>query len=573
MIPVIKQSVVDGVPVLQAPATGSRTTVALTFRVGHYDETLPVRGITHIVEHLTFAARPEAKYHFNASVSGRYTTFHADSPDPGDLRDFVETVCQGLTADHSAALERERTILRTEAATRGGAGAMGACLAERYGAAGPGLVVYQEFGLDRATWADVDAWRRRWFTRDNAVLWIAGDIPDGLRVDLPEGTSPEPADLRPLPLTLPAYVTGARGGVALSLVSPRDAKFQVALDVLQRRLTQVLRHEHGTTYGVQLDSDEIGRDQIHSWIAADALPEQVSMAAHGMLSTLELLRDDGCDPADIKDFARRVTEAYESPAAPPMLLRSRARTLLDGRPVREPEEFLRGLDTVTPADVSDAVRALHDQMLVAVPGLVPAVRGRMNEVPAWSSSTVTGTCHQSRDSDAVLTTGEDGVTLTVGPHGNPDGSVTVRYDALAALLRWNDGRLTLIGDDCFTIGLDPDEWPGDRAVPDAIAARVRADAVIDLNEPGSPRPGRGRREKAADPAPAAKTSTRTMTWSERLDQPIVKMRALYAFLIIVGAVALAFGLAPGGLLIVANVIYWIRQETRHGFLRGKKRNR
>lgn len=570
MIPAIEQSAVDGVPVLRAATPDGRTTAALVFRVGHYDETLPVRGITHMVEHLTFAGRPEAKYHFNASVSGRYTSFHAESSDPGDIRDFIETVCQGLAADHSAALDRERTILRTEAASRGSAGALGTCLAERYGAAGPGLVSYQEFGLDRATWSDVEAWRRRWFTRDNAVLWIAGDIPDGLRVDLPEGPPPEAADPRPLPLTIPAYVTGARGGVALSLVNPRDAKFQVALDVLQRRLTQVLRHEHGTTYGVQLDSEEVGPDLVHSWVAADALPEQVPMAAHGLLTTFESLRDDGCDPEEIRDFARRVTEAYESPGAPGMLLRSQARSLLNGRPVREPEEFLRVLDKMTPEDVSDAVRVLHDQMLVAVPGRVPAVDGRMDEVPAWSSSAVTGTRHQSRDSDAVLTVGDDGVTLTVGPSGNPDGDVTVRYDALAALLRWNDGRLALIGDDCFTIGLDPDEWPGDRAVPDEIAAHVPADKVITLDGKGSPRPGRGRREKTPDPAPPAKTAARSRTWGERLNQPIVRMRLIYLLLIIVGAVGLAYGLAPGGLLIAANVIYWIRQETRYGFLRKRR---
>lgn len=564
MLPGIEQDTVDGVPVLRAAAPSGRTAAALVFRVGHFDETLPFRGITHMVEHLTFAGRPEARYHFNASVSGRYTSFHAESADPADIRDFVETVCQGLAADHRAALERERTVLRTEAASRGGAGAMGNCLAERYGATGPGLANYQEFGLERAGWADIDAWRRRWFTAGNAALWIAGDVPDGLRIALRGGPPPATRGLRPLPLALPASVSGARGGIALSLVSPRGPWFQVALDVLQRRLTQVLRHEHGTTYGVRLESEELDRDLIHSWVAADALPEHVPMAAHGMLTTFESLRDGGCGPGEIKDYARRAAEAYESPAGPALLLHSRARGLLSGRPVADPGEYLRELAEVTSGDVSEAARVLYDQMMVAVPGRVPAVEGRMKEVPAWSSAAVTGKRHQSADSDAVLTTGDDGVTLTVGA----DRNVTVRYDSVAALLRWNDGRQALIGDDGFTVRLDPDEWPGGRAVPDAIAARVSPEAIVDLDGEGSPRPGRGQRDQEPESASPAREA-RARRWA-RLKRPIVLLRVIFLILFAGGAAGLVLGgWLQGAWLMVVCVVVWLRQETRAGFLRDR----
>jgi zinc protease len=563
VIPVIERGQIDGVPVLRSDARSGRNMAALVFRVGHFDETLPVSGVTHMVEHLTFAGRPEARYHFNASVSGRHTSFHMESPEPDDVRDFVETVCQGLAADHRAVIDRERMILRTEAASRGDAGALGSCFAERYGATGPGLANYREFGLLRLGWPDVEAWRRRWFTAQNAVLWISGPVPYGLRVSLPYGAPPPARELRPLGLTLPAYTTGARGGVAMSLVSPRAIRYRIALDVLQRRLTQVLRHEHGTTYGVQLSSEELDRDLIHSWVAADALAEQTPMAAHGMLTTFQSLCAAGCEYGEIKDYVRRAVDAYESPTGPAMLLQGMAHSTLSGRPVRDARDLLREADETTPADVGRAAQALYDHMLVAAPGVLPAVQGRMGMVPAWSSRTITGKQHKSADSDAILTTGDEGVMLT----GGPGKHVTVRYDSVAALLRWNDGRQALVGDDGFVVQLDPDEWPGGRAVPDSVAARVPPDVVIDLGEPGSRRAGRGaaRAEKDTSRPSAERRPAAARARSRR--RLVMTLRVLYAVLILVGIAGAVAGFPQGIFLSVACAAALVRTEMQYGRLR------
>jgi hypothetical protein len=135
---VIERGVVDGVTALRSKGVPGRHLAALTFRVGRFDETLPTAGITHMVEHLTLSEHQEAGYQFNASVSGRHTTFYLETRNPADITTFMAAVCGGLSADHSALLDRERRILRTEAASRGSAGALGTCLAERYGARGPG---------------------------------------------------------------------------------------------------------------------------------------------------------------------------------------------------------------------------------------------------------------------------------------------------------------------------------------------------------------------------------------------------------------------------------------------------
>lgn len=78
-----------------------------------------------------------------------------------------------------------------------------------------GLVSYPEWGLSRLTADDVRRWIATWFTRDNAVLWVAGELPGGLRLPLPPGARRAvPVPLSALPVT-PAYFTGNRNAVVL----------------------------------------------------------------------------------------------------------------------------------------------------------------------------------------------------------------------------------------------------------------------------------------------------------------------------------------------------------------------
>ncbi len=106
MIPVVDAGSVDGVTVLRSVSVTGRNAAALVFRVGRFDEALPVAGITHLIEHLTLSTRHKASYQFNAEVNGRFTAFFMESADPADTADFITTVCQGLAADYRHGLER-----------------------------------------------------------------------------------------------------------------------------------------------------------------------------------------------------------------------------------------------------------------------------------------------------------------------------------------------------------------------------------------------------------------------------------------------------------------------------------
>jgi hypothetical protein len=234
----------------------------------------------------------------------------------------------------------------------------------------------------------------------------------------------------------------------------------------------------------------------------------VPMAAHALLTEFETLSEDGCAAAEITELARRMGAAYLGPGASWAFLRRAARDLLNGRRSRDPEESVRLTAGLEPKHIAVAARGLQEQMIVAVPRAVPAVRGRMPALPSWSPGAVTGTVLASADSDATLTVGADGVTLTVEPGRHPAvRQTTVRYQELAALVRWRDGRHVLVGADGFSLQLDPDEWPQGERVIAGVAAHVAADRVVTLDSEAMPRPGRGRTATSAgQPGPAEAAS-------------------------------------------------------------------
>src|SRR5260370_42676151 len=85
--------------------------------------------------------------------------------------------------------------------------------------------------------------------------------------------------------------------------------------------------------------------------------------------------------------------------------------------------------------------------------------------------------------------------------------VTVRAGAVAALLRWNDNKRTLIGTDGFVVQFDP----GQRQDADTALRTVEAQAeprlTVDLDEPGPESP---RKDKAAATQPTQPAVTRAV---------------------------------------------------------------
>ena len=205
----IQQLEVDGVPTLLAPGSGPMR-AGLVFRVGAADETLARRGITHLLEHLALATIGQADYHYNGATDADLHPL----PQPGLRGAHRGLPHRGLRVLQNLPMQRleaEKEILRTEQSSRG-TGVMDGMPLWRHGARDFGLVSYPEFGLHMIGPDDLRAWAARYFTRENAVLWIVGDrVPEGLRLPLPAGERhPVPAASSALPQT-PAFYRPARG--------------------------------------------------------------------------------------------------------------------------------------------------------------------------------------------------------------------------------------------------------------------------------------------------------------------------------------------------------------------------
>jgi hypothetical protein len=574
MTPAVQQHLVDGIPVLRADSPGGRSGAMLTFRVGRFDETLPSSGITHLVEHLTLSGPDQPGYEFNAEVNGRFTTFFMEGPAPSNVASFVARVCRGLAADHSSRLEQEKRVLRTEAASRGGPGALGSCLIERYGATGPGLVGYQEYGLRKLTWEQVAAWRDLWFVAGNAVLCVLGEMPAGLHIELPPGRPPEMPVLHPCDIPLPCFSVTGRGGIGMSLVGPGLLVSSVTLSVLQQRLTTELRHDRGLSYSVALAGEYLDAGLRHAWVAADALPEQAPMAAHVMLGTFEKLADGGASAEEIADYSRRLQDIYASPAGPALIVRRHAENILTGRPAREPAETLGVVGGLTGEALGAEARNLYASMIVATPRLLPAVQGRMEQAPAWSAARAQdGVVCRSRDSAVTLTVGEPGVTLSP----EPGRFVTVLSDHVAALVEWNDTTLTLVGTDGFRVHIDPAEWDGADEALRALRAGTDPGLIVTIDSPGraAERPAAPAAGGAlARSASAARRRLRraqwpfwivTAVWLVCLGLLVAYKNYVFAFLVWLGAIVVLSTLMRRGLLRLARASQRRRQGTPGSF--------
>lgn len=128
---------VGGVPAFWVPSDG-RMSVALLFGVGVRDETLVMRGINHLVEHLTLFGLDHRTLDSNGHVSPTATAFTA-SGTVSEVQVVLDHVGASLRRLPHDRLEQERRVLRTEARSRGRS-LSGLHLEYRFGPNGIGLL-------------------------------------------------------------------------------------------------------------------------------------------------------------------------------------------------------------------------------------------------------------------------------------------------------------------------------------------------------------------------------------------------------------------------------------------------
>ncbi len=451
----IKHTEVDGVPTVIAPTSGPLH-AGLVFRVGQADETLTRSGITHLLEHLTLFPLGIADYHFNGATGSVLTHFHMQGSDK-DVGGFLTRVCGSLNELPVHRLAMEKEILRTEAAGRG-SHVRDPMAIWRYGARGYGLAGYPEWGLPAITADDLRGWLATYFTRDNAVLWIAGDgVPAGLRLDLPAGTRrPAPAATSALPAT-PAYFAGPSRATAWDAVVRRSAAAGVFSGVLERELFRALRQEGGLSYTAQTNYEPRGDGYATIAAIADALPEKADAVLGGFVDVLAKLRVGRIDPADVEAVVGKAIDGYGNAEADAARLPTYAFNLLVGHRQQSAEEAVAELRAVTPETVAAvATEALGTGLLMTPAGRRADWAGYA-AAPTGSDQVVPGVAYRSVDTPgARLVVGDTGVTVV---HAE-DEYATVTYDACSAALAYPDGGRLLIGHDAVVVRVEPGLFEG-----------------------------------------------------------------------------------------------------------------
>jgi predicted Zn-dependent peptidase len=535
---------VDGVETVLAPIPGPLR-AGLMFRVGAADETLATVGITHLLEHLALHRQGLTDYHFNGATAATETHFVVEGT-PEEVVSYLNGVCAALRDLPLDRLETEKEILRTEANGRHGDSPLPLW---RYGAQGYGLSSYPEYGLHRITGPDLTAWAERWFTRQNAVLWITADEPPpGLDLKLPDGTRhPAPGATTALPHT-PAYFTGEGSAVVLHAEVDRSTAAEAFAGVLGRVLFRELRQEGGLSY--RAACDYAPRDARHAVITAvaDALPAKRSALLGGFVDALAALRLGRIDQADLDSVRNRALEDLAKADTTTAGLGARARDLLLGHPAPDADAVRAELAALTLDDLRRVAVRVSESALLMTPAGTAADWAGLHPAPAGSADRVDGRRWPELGSPGHgLVIGEEGVSLV-----EADEQWTVRYAQCVAVLVRPDGARRLIGADGISVGIEPTLF----GLPDTEIARI--DALVP-GEAVVPLPARRADRIPKPPANSGSAGARTGFWYGPIaDRYAVLGEVLYslAFLALVGAVAtigvdegaISVGLAIGSVI-------------------------
>lgn len=334
---------------------------ALTFRVGMADESVPVRGITHLVEHLVMREAHDVDVRCNASVDLSRTTFWA-SGEQEEVVVFLQRVGRALRrlpVQHLAS-ERDLIAVEEEHHTVSLPSPVQHFGAQRYG------VVYFEQQLAHLEPEQLTAWVRERFTADNAVLTLAGVEPHRVPLRLPAGRfHPEPPvhDRREGP-TL--HVDTSEKTVTLTALTTAAWQVPVLVGVLDRAVMNRLRHVEHLAYGAGAREVRINQVTTMVSITSDCVPGREQDLVVALLDELRGLTTRIPDDLVLRSMGRVHDDAQESSGMAELTERS-LHVLYGARPPASTATMERELDAITTASLQALLRDLLANCVLRTP--------------------------------------------------------------------------------------------------------------------------------------------------------------------------------------------------------------
>jgi len=439
----LHHDVVDGLSTYWVEGGGAFRAV-LAFRIGMADETLPTRGICHLVEHLAIEPQPRLYAH-NGWCSIDSTGFWAEG-DRDEVLEYLEGVVRRLHPLPRDRMVAERQILATEGSQRGGS-IVTALLSCRWGARTYGAASYDEYGLFRLSEDEAQAWAGRFFVADNAVLFMTGEPPEGFSLELPRGERHTlPAAESISGLQLPTGISLGQGGVGVGMEVDRSPGTGLALALLASAATARLRHELGVTYHVGADYQLAGPDQAHLTIAADCLDTNAEQVASTLLAVIDSIASGGPEEAELEHERERFRRMIKAPAD---ALDWFATGDLIGVSPEQLLEQITWAPDITGEDVAAVVRDGADRMIMIVPSHV-APPDRCRPYPHFSERAVSGRRLRVKGMSGWLSArragvilGDEGLTAIYGD----EQFATIEWSDCEVVLHWSNGSVVVIGRD------------------------------------------------------------------------------------------------------------------------------
>ncbi len=257
--------------------------------------------------------------------------------------------------------------------------------------------------------------------------------------------------------------------------------------VLQNRVHDALRREHGVVYDVAVDSERVGRDSRRLVLLTDPLPELRYRAGRLLTGTLEQLAQEGVTDEEVRTETGLTLRAWDEPGADLAAADAAALDALLGLPFKQLE---RHRDEQ--AALATALVAVQDEVVTVLP-LRPVARWSATWEPGrafWPDPRVAQTSVAAARRRLVV--GEGGVTLAVSERE----PLTVPYRFCEAVLAWEDGSRRLLGADGFSVSVLPWEWHDGADAVALVDRAAPAELVIPMG------PGEGPPPELARPVPA-----------------------------------------------------------------------
>ncbi len=491
----ISSTEVDGVPVLWTVIPGPLR-AGLTFRTGSADETLVTAGRTHLLAHLVTDVDGGSPHECGATV-GETTTSLVVRGGPEDVAGLLARACSRLRSLPGARLAQHKATLVAEAEATPPSVAS-PLLARRFGAKGYGLSAHPELGAAQAGIEDLQSWARARLTRGNAVLWLTGPPPAGLRLELSEGAWRPPPPAEQVLSLLPAHVVADMRGAAMSALVPGSAASVLAAALAERLLLRRLREVEGLSQVAWASHRVLDGDHAHVVLYADSNPGQRRVVATALVDVVQSLASAVETDVEAErrgqHVARREMDAAAAQAAALRSLQLAASEAVLHRARVGAAEREAGLRDVDAAAVAHAGAQIRDSALYVLPPDA-APRPAVGWAAPESRHEPIRSRHVFLHRDApvvgsrLVVSGAGVTAATPTPTGR--GEATVRFDDVAALLRWDDGGLVLIGTDATRIVVEPTVWRGGEDLAHVVRGRVdrRLTVALGPREPGTvPRP-------------------------------------------------------------------------------------